>query len=291
MATTAQTDDELIILEDDTSTEVSEIKPESKLSKLSLGGLMGKKETTTADSLIVEETPVVEDSKAIADLGESLETTNEASDLFKENVLSEQVDETVDLFGETESAEATEQPVAAMFGESELEKDLAVESEISLVEEVSSTEAEVDLFTESETAENSKVEEVAEKIEVTEAQEDISLVSDIVEEKAIIEDESSIFGGDDSSAQDDSVATDEQSMDQILAGTIAKLESRKALIIADKEADKAQIADRKAQIKELETEIAEFEGTIKELGNEQRSITNNVKSLEKMKLSAQEKTA
>jgi|GEM_PF-6010492 len=75
-------------------------------------------------------------------------------------------------------------------------------------------------------------------------------------------------------------------MNDILAATIAKLASRKASVIKDKTTDKDKIKLLKAQIKELEHEIADLEESISDMTKEQTKITNNIKSLEAMKLKA-----
>jgi len=279
MATATQTDDELIILEDDTSVSKEEV--------IDFGA------EQTAETIVTEETPVsnelnleaiasTEDSPEIVNLGETLEETSDASDLFNVDA-EEKQDEVVDLFAEdaTEVSETANIDLAT----EEKTEEISVESDTLITEE--KQDEVVDLFGEAE-LETETTEEVA--------SEETVLEDTLALEENTLEAESDIFGGDDTSAQDDSQAGDDtaasdDSMNTILAATIAKLEARKEVIIKDKETDKAQISDRKAQIKELEAEIAEFDETISELTAEQRKITTNVKSLEKMKLAEDQAAA
>jgi len=350
MATATQTDDEMIILEDDVNMEalteevIDFAEPEvatdmvaepeaTPKRKLSLGALMGKKEAPVE----VAEALVEQESQDIVNLGESLEATSDASDLFAEPEVDSEVslleesdsnEEVLDLFAEETSEESavTEESLlevqdsgtddsVAMFGESEVEQELNLASEEvdevsteetslletgkeSMLKEADSVETEMDLFTETEVSPeaNSEALLLEESIE-PEVSDEVSLLGDLTMEEAVsepeaslIEDESDIFGwastGDDSQIGDDSAASDDQSMDEILSATIAKLEVRKALIIADKTVDKEKIKELKSQIKEIEHDVADIQESITEMWNEQRKITNNVKTLEAMKLKA-----
>ena len=241
MSSTTQADveEELIILEDEDSMvqeesiiDFSQTPEAPKMDHTETGldlGALWDEGTTDIDTL-----------------GESLESSSQASDLFR-------LDDEVSW----DEASLETEPVSDLFKESDSLEDLS--NELSL--------------------EDSGVDASTDDALVWEAQQELT------EEVSMDMD---IFGADDSAAQDDSSAQDD-SMDSILAQTIAKLESRKDVIIKDKESDKAQINTRKAQIKELEQEIAEFDTTIAEITAEQRKITTNIKTLEKMKLGEEQK--
>lgn len=79
-------------------------------------------------------------------------------------------------------------------------------------------------------------------------------------------------------------ATSGESLNDILAGTIAKLEARKDVIAADKATKTQKEEDIKAQIKKLEEEYAELESEMKTLDSESEKIAANITQLEGMKL-------
>lgn len=75
-----------------------------------------------------------------------------------------------------------------------------------------------------------------------------------------------------------------ESLNDILAGTIAKLEARKDAIAADKATKTQKEEDIKSQIKKLEEEYAELESEMKALDSESEKIAANITQLDGMKL-------
>lgn len=106
------------------------------------------------------------------------------------------------------------------------------------------------------------------------------------EEKTVSEDtaEISFMEAESSTSANDTSSWDDTSMNEILSGTIAKLESRKETIAKNKEDKKAHEAEIKDQIKALEDEHAAIEAELTTLANEDKKITANIAELEKMKL-------
>ena len=83
--------------------------------------------------------------------------------------------------------------------------------------------------------------------------------------------------GDDSTMQDDS-------MNDILAETILKLEARAQAIAGEKSEKLSQISDLEAKIQALQDEQADHKLEVKNLESESEKITANITKLEEMKL-------
>lgn len=92
-----------------------------------------------------------------------------------------------------------------------------------------------------------------------------------------------------SSVQEESVS-DGSNLNEILAGTIAKLTKRQEVIASDKAAKTSQVQDLKDQIAKLEEEVALHESEVESLDVENDKISKNITQLEKMKLGDEEIT-
>jgi len=88
---------------------------------------------------------------------------------------------------------------------------------------------------------------------------------------------------DSSTASWDDTSSGDSSMNDILAGTIAKLEARKWIIAKERETKKAHEAEIKDQIKALEEEHTNIEADLSTLNIEDKKIDSNIVELEKMK--------
>ena len=75
-----------------------------------------------------------------------------------------------------------------------------------------------------------------------------------------------------------------ESLNDILSGTIAKLEARKATIASDKSTKSWKEEEIKKQIKTLQAEVETLEADMKMLDSESDKITANIAELENMKL-------
>ncbi len=89
---------------------------------------------------------------------------------------------------------------------------------------------------------------------------------------------------EDSSPEQDDTASSDESLNDILAGTVTKLEARKDAIAIDTAAKTSEEKTIKGKIKALEDEYATLEAEIKTLNAEAEKITANIAELEKMKL-------
>lgn len=244
---TATQDEDLLIISEDTTENTNDID-----FSFSFGD--DTPVSTPAASVVSEVTSSVEEP-VITTTSVQAETSSSLGDF------------SFDVFWQNESASAS--PVQD-------ETSLEIVSETpEILDTVTDSTPEITLW------ETSLQDTLSNPLSVETQSAEVAEISPVIQEEMIVPSAAIISEVPQAPAQE---VSGTESLNDILAATIAKLTLRAEIISTDSSGKSTQIASIQAQIKALEEQVSALEGEISLLSSESEKISKNIEALEEMKL-------